>query len=140
MSKIRSNLIILVLIALILIELPLPFLFSNKFSFTEIVLWGSSLVALAGILFIIVNSAINREKKLNEFQDEYSSDVKSFDIKRMILIAIVACSVYYFAYNIFTKTNIIDNSVIIFLPNFLWVILMIGYIGSLWYKKKHDSF
>ena len=138
MFKIKSNLIILVLIAIILIELSLPFIFSNKFSFTELILWGSSLLVLAAILFIIVSSAVDKEKKLNQIQDDNSINSKKIEIKKMIFVAIVAFSIYYFIYNIFTKADVLENSIIIFLPNILWVILMLGYIGSLWYKKKHE--
>ncbi len=138
MFKIKSNLIILVLIAIILIELSLPFIFSNKFSFTELILWGSSLLVLAAILFIIVSSAVDKEKKLNQIQDDNYINSKKIEIKKMIFVAIVAFSIYYFIYNIFTKADVLENSFIIFLPNILWVILMLGYIGSLWYKKKHE--
>ena len=140
MFKIRSNLIIIVIIAIILIELSLPFIFSNKFSFSELILWGSSLLVLAAILFFIVSSAIDKEKELNQIQNENFIDSKKFETKKMIFVSIVAFSIYYFIYNIFTKANILENSIIIFLPNILWIILMLGYIGSLWYKKKHELY
>jgi hypothetical protein len=135
-----SNLFTIIIVAIILIELPLPFIFSNKFSFTEFIFWGSSLMILAAILLIIISNTIDKEKRINQIQNNNYIEPKLFEIKKMILITIIAFSIYYLIYNIFTKTNVLDNSVIIFLPNFLWIILMLGYIGTLWYKRKFESY
>lgn len=122
----------------IVILLPLPFVYPGELFLSMFAIWLLALIVLVAVFFVLVSKVIDNEVKQKKKTPGYidiEEAVPGYKIK-FTVVFVIAFVVLYISGRLFRYIWKVEGLLSSVIPLFLWVAIINVYILYAWYKWK----